>query len=100
MTFNLEVDMYADIYPEGIKRSLFIGDSCEPCFEEMEPWQDIIDRNVGYHVRPSYLYAKSTPIGGTICAEDLEELNKTLEGFENAAKMLKKKIKEYEKNNK
>lgn len=91
MKFEVEVDMYADIYPEGIKRSVFIGDTCEPCFEQMESWQDIIDRNVGYYVRP---------ISKTISAEDLEELNQTLKGFETAAKMLKKTIKAYEKKNK
>ena len=86
MKHEIELDMYIDLEPQGIRRALYIGDACEPSFEDIESWEEIIQRNIGYYIRP---------ITKTISPGELEELEKIVAGMEQAVVLFKEKIEEY-----
>jgi hypothetical protein len=84
MKAELEIDMYTDIEPEGIIRSLYIGEgSCEPTFQDVESWEEIIERTIGYYRIPN---------DDTIAPGDAEELEKIVAGLEHAIALFKEKI--------
>lgn len=83
----IEVDVFADVHPEGIERSLYLGEgACEPAFEDVESWEEIVERNIGYYIRPGL---------ETISSVDMEELEKTVAGLEHAIALFKKKMEKY-----
>ena len=87
MKAEIEIDMYVDLEPEGIRRALYIGEgACEPELEALDTWEEIIERNIGYYIRP---------ITKTISSYDLEELEKIAAGMEQAIALFKAKIEEY-----
>lgn len=90
MEVKLMVDVYSDITPKGIMRSLYVGDSCEAVFEQEETWRENIDRLVGYYIRP---------MSNTIHPDDIAELKKHVDGLNRAAKMLSKEIEKYDESN-
>ena len=71
----VEIDVFADISADGVERSLYIGDACEPNFEHVESWEEIVERNIGYYIIPG---------SNTISPADLIELDKTVAGLEHA----------------
>ena len=85
MKTEIELDLYADVEPEGIVRSVYFGEACEPALESRESWQEIVERNVGYYIRPNE---------GTISSADLKQLEKTVAGMENAVALLRAKMQE------
>jgi hypothetical protein len=52
MKAELEIELYADVEPEGILRALYLGQACEPNFEGVETWEEIVERNIEYHLVP------------------------------------------------
>ena len=86
MKAELEIDLYADVEPEGIIRSLFLGEACEPNFEGIETWEEIVERNIG-----SYLI----PGSNTIRPADVEQLEKTIAGLEHAIALFREKIEQH-----
>ena len=87
MKTEIEVDVCADIEPAGISRSLYLGEgACEPAFEDVESWEEIVERNIGYYIRPG---------SGTISAVDMKELEKRVAGLEHAIALLKEKMEQY-----
>ena len=87
MKASIEVDMYADVTPEGIIRSVYIGEgACEPAFESTESWVEIVERNIEYHIRPGL---------GTISSDEMKELEKIVAGLEHAIVLFKEKMEQY-----
>ena len=87
MKAQIEVDMYVDLEPQGIRRALYIGEgACEPELEALDTWEEIIERNIGYYIRPIYK---------TISSYDMEGLEKIVAGMEQAVALFKEKIEEY-----
>ncbi len=86
MKIEIDIDVYADISAEGIERSLYIGDECEPNFEHVESWEEIVERNIEYHIRPGL---------GTISPDEMKELEKIVAGLEHAIVLFKEKMEQY-----
>ena len=87
MKAEIEVDMYIELEPEGVTRSLYLGDACEPTFTSTESWEEIIERNIEYYLIPG-----SNKIHDT----DLKQLEALAKGLKQAAKKFEKRIKEFE----
>ena len=86
MKTEIEVDVFADVEVEGISRSLYLGEgACEPAFEDVESWEEIIERNIGYYIVPG---------SGKIRPGDAEEVNKIIVGMEGAIALFKKRLEE------
>ena len=86
MKTEIEVDVFADVEVEGISRSLYLGEgACEPAFEDVESWEEIIERNIGYYIVPG---------SGKISPGDAEEVNKIIVGMEGAIALFKKRLEE------
>ena len=83
MKIEIDIEVYADISAEGIERSLYIGDACEPNFEGLETWEEIVERNIGYYIIPG---------SNTISPADLIELDKTVAGLEHAIALFRLKM--------
>ena len=83
MKAEIEIDVYGDISAEGIRRSLYIGDACEPAFEDVESWEEIVERDIGYYIIPG---------SNTISPTDLIELDKTVAGLEHAIALIRMKM--------
>tara|TARA_B100001142_G_C13762077_1_gene433635 strand:- start:200 stop:481 length:282 start_codon:yes stop_codon:yes gene_type:complete len=83
MKAEIEIDVYAEISAEGIQRHLYIGDTCEPVFEDVESWEEIVERNIGYYIIPG---------SNTISPTDLIELDKTVAGLEHAIALFRMKM--------
>ena len=81
----IEIDVCADIEVDGICRALYLGEG-EPAFEEVESWEEMVERNVGYYVNP---------ITNKIWQADMEELQKRIAGLEHAIALFKEKMEEY-----
>lgn len=87
MKGKIEVDVYADLEPEGITRCLYLGEgTCEPSFEGIETWEEIVKRNIGYYIRPGL---------ETISSVDMKELEERVAGLEHAIALFKEKMEEY-----
>lgn len=86
MKAEIEIDMYADVEPEGLRRSLYIGDACEPAFEVTESWEEMVERNIGYYIRPGLK---------TISHVDMKELEERVAGMEHAIALFKEKMEEH-----
>ena len=92
MKAQIEVDMYVDLEPQGIRRALYIGEgACEPELEDLDSWEEIIERNIGYHLRP---------VTNTISPGEMEELEKIAAGLEHALALFKAKMEEHREVNK
>lgn len=86
MKAELEIDLYADVEPEGITRALYLGQSCEPNYESLDTWEEIVERNIGYYLVPG---------SNTIRPADVEQLEKTIAGLEHAIKLFREKIEQH-----
>jgi hypothetical protein len=86
MKAELEIDLYADVEPEGIIRALYLGTACEPNFEGVESWEEIVERNIGYYLLPG---------SNTIRPADVEQLEKTIAGLEHAIALFREKIEQH-----
>ena len=86
MKAELEIDVYADLVPEGITRALYLGEACEPNFEGVETWEEIVKRNIGYYLVPG---------SNTINPDDVEQLEKTIAGLEYAIALFREKIEQH-----
>jgi hypothetical protein len=87
MKTEIEIDVCADVEAEGISRSLYLGEgACEPAFEDVESWEEIVERNIGYYICPG---------SETISSVDMKELEKTVAGLEHAIVLFKEKMEQY-----
>lgn len=87
MKAEIEVDMYVELEPEGLTRSLYLGDDCEPTFTATDSWEEIIERNIEYYLIPG---------SNEISSADLKGLKALVKGLKQAAKKFEKRIKEFE----
>lgn len=85
MKTEIEIDLYVDVEPEGLTRSLYLGDACEPTFTAVESWEEMIERNLEYFIVPG---------SGKIRPGDAEEINKIIVGMEGAVALFKKRLEE------
>lgn len=86
MKAEIEVDVYVDVEPEGLTRSLYIGEgACEPEFTALETWEEVIERNLEYYIVPG---------SGKIRPGDAEQINKIIVGMEGAIALFKKRLEE------
>ena len=83
MKAEIEIDVYAEISAEGIQRHLYIGDTCEPVFEDVESWEEIVERNIGYYIIPG---------SNTISPTDRIELDTIVAGLEHAIALFRTKM--------
>ena len=86
MKAELEIDVYADVAPEGIIRALYFGTACDANFERVETWEEIVEGNIGYHLVPG---------SNTIRPGDVKQLEKTIAGLEHAIKLFREKIEQH-----
>lgn len=86
MKTEMVVEVVADIDPKGIFRALYLGETCEPTFEDVESWEEIIQRNIGYYLHP---------VAKTINPEEMKGLKQTVAGLERAVEIFKQKIEEH-----
>lgn len=87
MVAQIEIDVCADVEAAGISRSLYLGEgACEPAFEDVESWEEIVERNIGYYVNP---------LTNKIRQGDMEELQERIAGLEYAITLFKKAMEEY-----
>lgn len=87
MKAELEIDMYTDVEPDGIQRTLYIGEgSCEPNFQDVESWEEIVERTIGYYRIPN---------DDTIAPGDAEQLEKIVAGLEKAVALFREKIEQH-----
>jgi len=83
---NVYVDVDVDVEPEGLTRSLYIGESaCEPEFTALETWEELVERNLGYYI---------VPRSNKIRSHDAEQLNQIIVGMEGAIALFKKRLEE------
>jgi hypothetical protein len=87
MKAEIEVDMYIELEPEGLTRSLYLGDDCEPTFTAKDSWEEIIERNIEYYRIPG---------SNEISTADLKALKTLVKGLKQAAKKFENRIKEFE----
>lgn len=88
MKHEIELDMYVDLEPEGIRRSLYVGvDACEPELESIDSWEEIINRNIEYYILPK---------SNTISSDDIAQLKKIIAGMEKGLALFKERLKEYD----
>ena len=80
---KLRVDASADLAPDGIQTLVFIGDTDIPQVEVIEPWEDIIDRNVQYYT-----------VRGKIAELHRKDINMLNYSLQNALELLNKKVDE------
>ena len=80
---KLSVETTADIDPEGIQTVVFIGDADIPQVEVIEPWEDIIDRNIQYYT-----------VRGKIAERHRNDINMLIYSLQNALELLNKKVDE------
>ena len=52
-TFNMEVDLYADLDDNGVNMSLFFGDSSDPAVEKTILWPEIVAKHIECYTVPS-----------------------------------------------
>jgi hypothetical protein len=87
MKTEIEIDVCADVEVKGLSRSLYLGEgACEPAFEDVESWEEIVERNIGYYICPG---------SETISSVDMKELEKTVAGLEHAIVLFKEKMEQY-----
>jgi len=80
---KLKVDASADIAPEGIQQFVYIGDTDMAQVDVIEPWEDIIERNVSYYT-----------VGGKIAERHRKDVDMLIYSLQNALELLNKKVDE------
>ena len=87
MKTEIEIDVSVDLEVEGVSTSLYLGEgACEPAFEDVESWKEIVERTIGYYIRPNTK---------TINSQDLGELEDIAAGLESALALFREKMEEY-----
>ena len=63
---------------------MYVGaGSCEPCYEQVDSWHEIVERTVEYYIVPG---------SGIIRPHDVEELTKLVNGMQSAIDLFNKMI--------
>ena len=84
MKCDIEIDLCVELQPEGITQQLYVGaGSCEPCYEQVDSWHEIVERTVEYYIVPG---------SGIIRPHDVEELTKLVNGMQSAIDLFNKMI--------
>ncbi len=77
----LNIDVTADLDPEGIRKLVWIGDSdCEQV-NEVETWEEIVQRTIEYYT-----------FGGTIKEDHRDEVEALRKGLKKALKQFDKLV--------
>lgn len=84
-TVKLDVEVTADLDPKGIRKLVYIGQSDVECVNEVETWDEIIQRTIDYY----------TFFGGPIKEYHREEIEALRKGLKKALKKFDKLVDEY-----
>lgn len=79
----LDVDVTADLDPKGIRKLVWIGDTDVEQINEVETWDEIIQRNIEYYT-----------FGGTIKESHRKEVEALRKGLKKALKKFDKLVEE------
>jgi len=80
----LNVDVTADLDPKGIRKFVWIGDTDQSQVNEVETWEEIIQRTIEYYT-----------FGGPIKEIHREEVEALRKGLKKAIKKFDKLVEEY-----
>jgi len=85
MKVELEIDYSTWIRPEGILKSIYVEDHCEPEWEEVHTWKELIDRDLESYIVP----------GADKFAEyHKEDIASLIKGLEQASEYIKARVEE------
>jgi hypothetical protein len=86
---KLDVEVTVDLDPKGIRKMLWIGNTDSEQVNEVETWDEIIERTINYYVL----------FGGKIKERHRKEINTIRKGLKKALKKFDKHVDEigYEK---
>lgn len=85
MKIELEVDYTTWLVPEGILKSIYVGDHCEPEWEEVHTWKELIDSN---------LESCKVPGVDKFAEYHKEDIASLIEGLEQASEYIKAQVEE------
>lgn len=77
----LNIDVTADLDPEGIRKLVWIGDSDYEQVNEVETWEEIVQRTIEYYT-----------FGGTIKEDHRDEVEALRKGLKRALKQFDKLV--------
>ena len=80
----LDVDVSADLDPEGIRKLVWIGNTDVEQVNEVETWDEIIQRTIEYYT-----------FGGTIKENHREEVEALRKGLKKALKKFDKLVEKF-----
>jgi hypothetical protein len=80
----LDVVCTADLDPKGIRKTVWIGDTDQSQVNEVETWEEIIQRNIEYYT-----------FGGPIKECHRDEVKALHKGLKKALKRFDKLVEEY-----
>lgn len=83
-TVKLDVDVTADLDPKGIRKLVWIGNTDSEQVNEVETWDEIIQRTIEYFT-----------FGGPIKECHREEIESLRKGLKKALKKFDKLVEEY-----
>lgn len=83
---KLDVEVTADLDPKGIRKIVYIGQSDVEQVNEVETWDEIIQRTIDYY----------TFLGGPIKECHREEVEALRKGLKKALKKFDKLVDEYD----
>jgi len=81
---KLDVEVTADLDPKGIRKLVYVGQSDVECVNEVETWDEIIQRTIEYYT-----------FGGSIKECHREEIEALRKGLKRALKKFDKLVHEY-----
>lgn len=85
MKIELEVDYSTWLVPEGILKSIYVGDNCEPEWEEVHTWKELIDRD---------LESYKVPGVDKFAEYHKKDIASLIEGLKQASEYLKAQVEE------
>lgn len=81
---KIDLDVAADLDPKGIRKLVWVGQSDVESVNEVETWDEIIERTIGYYT-----------FGGPIKECHREEIEALRKGLKKALKKFDKLVEEY-----
>lgn len=78
---EIDADSWADA--SGIETTVFIGDSCEPCFVHFDSYEELVDKELNAHT-----------VAGKLSGSNLEKAEGLVVALEEAAVYARKRVEE------
>lgn len=84
MDVKLNVEVTPWFETKGVLTSLYIGDACEPVYEGLTPYKDLVKQN---------LFCYTRPLGDKIPPEHFDEVEEFVRELEKVAKYARRQMK-------